>query len=94
LIVGVVDDPVGARTELRDVYPFNLCVVQVELSMARLLQVEEALGPASVAWRPNVDLPANRVVIELAYVDEAAAERVSGFGESVLFDPIAFKVGP
>lgn len=94
IVVGVVGNVAAARETLKVIYPYNLCVIAVEYSAAELIEIESAIGPFTVSWMPSVDAAMNRVVVEVPYVDDAAASRVAPFGDAVVFDPIASKIGP
>ncbi|MEP7378410.1 MAG: hypothetical protein ABI725_02495 [Chloroflexota bacterium] len=91
MVVGTVGDVNSAREELRLAYPYNLCVVAVEHSAADLQSIADALGPFTVAWRPEVDEANDTVSIWLPYVDDAALNRVGQFAEAVTFDPLVAK---
>ena len=92
LVVAVIDDAAAAQVELEEIYAYNLCIFEVEFSRAELTAIEQALQPFTVAWRPTVDGPSNRVVVELAFVDELAVTRVAPFGHAVVFDPVVERI--
>lgn len=92
MVVGVVGDAAGTQTQLDSIYPYNLCVVPVDYSAADLAAVANGLEPMTMAWQPSVDETADRVVIDLPFVDDAALQRVSSVADKILFDPMVEKV--
>lgn len=79
MIVSTVDDPSAVHAHLATLFPGNLCVTQVGHSLAELTHVVARLaGPDG--WDLDADsldaLLANRVLVELPVLDEAAVARI------------------
>jgi hypothetical protein len=84
MAVGTVDDLATAKRRLTDIYPFNLCVVEVEFSLSELEGVAAELdtleGPT---LHLDVDAALDRVVVWTNAVDPATAEAILPFLDKV-----------
>jgi hypothetical protein len=80
MIVSTVDDPAAVQAALAAVYPGNLCVLQVQHSLAELEAVVDRLEAPDGSWlldAMSLDASAyNRVQLDLPALDEAAVERI------------------
>ena len=92
MIVSTVDDPSEVQAELATVYPGNLCVVQVEHSLADLAAVVGRLAVADGSWvldEHSLDASVdNKVQLALPVLDERAAARIGADADLVEVSPL------
>lgn len=86
-VVGTVEDPGEAQEDLESVYPFALCVVRVEYSMADLEQASSQLLRPDGSWANTISSELDRVIVRLPLVDQTADAVLSAHPEATA-DPI------
>lgn len=87
-VVGTVADLAAVRSKLEEIYPFNLCVVQVPFSRSQLDGAAEQISGLNGSWQVRVDQPFEKVLVQLVLVDEEAAKHLEPYGDKVQLDPL------
>lgn len=88
IVVGTVDDPAEAGSELSGVYPFNLCIVKVTYSNSDLDEAARHLVGLGRDWNVRIDPALDRVVVRTAVLDESTLAAVAPVSERVIVRPI------
>jgi hypothetical protein len=92
LVVGTVGDVSSVEAELREIYPANLCVVQVEHNTLELEAVVDRLRAADRDWVVDVDPKINQVAVWLPVVEQGAADVLAEDSGKVHVVPVAERV--
>lgn len=91
LVVATTKDLVLAGALLRASFPFALCLVHVTYSMSDLNAMAARLRlPSGVAWRPEVDVRRNRVLVRVPVL-AASTVQAAGGQAGIELVPLVFK---
>lgn len=91
LVVGTVGDVESAARSLTEIFPANLCVVEVEYSTAELQVAVDDLTQNGDNWTVGTDPATNRVLVILPVIDEQAAEALAPHVDKIDVRPLAEK---
>jgi hypothetical protein len=83
VVVGTVGDVSDVAAKLTAIYPFNLCVVQVEFSAADLQPVLDQLAGIDERWHLDIEPSVDRVVVTTTTLEPSAAEAIAAFSDKV-----------
>ena len=72
-IVGSVRPASDAISPLKAVFPFALCIVEVQFSARDLEAALARVEDVRSEWQAEIDWPKNRVVVRLPVIDAEAA---------------------
>jgi hypothetical protein len=92
-VVGTVDDPASVTPQLRSLFPYNLCVMNVAFPNATLESVSRRLTENDGTWRTSIDVALDRVVVRLGIVDANALARIGDDVSVVTIEPLVRPVG-
>lgn len=91
LVVATTQDLAPAGLWLRQNFAYPLCLVRVPYSMADLTDVAARLRlPSGIAWRPEIDVRTNRVLVRVPVLDVSVDQAVASIPEVELV-PLVFK---
>jgi hypothetical protein len=90
-VVGTTGDVVSARQQMSAIYPYPLCVEKVDFSSAQLHAAAQRLAQPPV-WRVEVGADLDRVIVELAVLDQAAVNRIANDAEMVMVQPLIRRI--
>jgi hypothetical protein len=92
VVVSTLDDPADAHVRLATIYSGNLCVTQVEHSLAELDALVERLVVPDDSWELDADslnaLLANKVQLALPVLDDAAMSRIGDDAAAIEVSPL------
>jgi hypothetical protein len=71
-VVGVAGDPEAVRTALESVFPYALCLAQVQFSGMELEVVRDTLARVEPSWDVAVVPSLDRVLVRMPFVDSRA----------------------
>jgi hypothetical protein len=78
-VVGVVGDLAKGESRIRDLYPYRICVTQVDFSQADLNTKVASIQAAHPDWVPAVDIQHDRVSVLAAVLDEETASALAPY---------------
>jgi hypothetical protein len=92
-VVGTVGNAATVRSALEDIYPFNLCVVQVARSRADLDALASAISAQgeSLGWAASVSAPLDKVVVHVPALTEQADQLLSEYSGALRVDPLVVR---
>jgi hypothetical protein len=85
-VVGTVGSDSVAYSDLKETYPFNLCVVEVEFSARDLNEVADRIHTANADWHTMIDPAADRVVVKAVVFDAPLATAIGADLDKVVID--------
>lgn len=88
LVVGTVGDVESAARSLTEIFPANLCVVEVEYSTEELQAVVDDLTQNGDNWTVGTDPATNRVLVTLPVIDEQAAKALAPHVDKIDVRPL------
>lgn len=87
MVVGTINDPAKVSAELSSLYPYALCVVRTDHSLAELQGAQEKLAKDD-ATQTDLDYARNRVRVVVSVLDKAAWDRLAWAAELIVLDPL------
>jgi hypothetical protein len=93
VVVSTVGDASAAVTQIREFFPYGLCVVHVTYSGAQLAAAAAALNGARDSWQASSDARSNRTLVSLPVIDPQAASLLSIWPEAAP-QPLVYRAEP
>jgi hypothetical protein len=73
----------SAQAALAQIYPYQLCVIQVQRSVTQLSSLLTQVAQAHPDWIPEADLPHNRIAVTVGVLDAATASELQQYSTTV-----------
>lgn len=87
-VVNATESADTVRPVLRAVFSGNLCVVEVPYDMNELRQVAARMRASDPAWLADVDVPADRVRLQIAVPTTEMLSIIGADASKVVIDPL------
>lgn len=87
VVVGTVADRSRVERQLREIFPYGLCVVSADYSLTTLRSAAAAFTRPDQGWIAHVDVESNRVIVNLPVVDASAASALDA-APGVMVEPL------